>query len=90
LLEDFMKPLGLSMNELARDLHVPVNRISAIVHGKRAITADTSMRLAKYFGMSVQFWLGLQMHYELACAEDRSRGEIERTVHPLRRPRKAA
>jgi addiction module HigA family antidote len=68
LLEDFMKPLGLSINALARDIHVPPNRISEIVNGRRGITADTALRLAKYFGTSPEVWLGLQADYDLRVA----------------------
>lgn len=65
LLEEFMKPLQVSINRLARDIDVPANRISAIVRGKRAITADTALRLGKYFGVSPETWLDLQSDYEL-------------------------
>jgi addiction module HigA family antidote len=65
LLAEFMEPLGISMNQMARDIDVPPNRISAIVRGKRAITADTALRLGKYFGVSPELWLGLQSDYEL-------------------------
>ncbi len=65
LLEDFMKPMGLSQNALARAIRVPPRRINEIVHGKRAVTADTAIRLAKVFGTSEQFWLGLQDSYDL-------------------------
>jgi addiction module HigA family antidote len=65
LLEDFMKPMGLSQNALARAIRVPPRRINEIVHGKRSVTADTAIRLAKVFGTSEQFWLGLQDSYDL-------------------------
>ena len=65
LFEDFMRPLNISMNRLARDIDVPPNRISAIVRGRRAITADTALRLGKYFGVSPETWLDLQSDYEL-------------------------
>jgi antitoxin HigA-1 len=68
LREDFMKPLGVSINSLARDLDVPSNRISEIVNAKRAITADTALRLGKYFGVSPEIWLDLQSDYELRVA----------------------
>jgi addiction module HigA family antidote len=80
LLEEFMKPLGVSMNSLARDLHVPPNRVHAIVHGKRAITADTALRLAAYFDSSAEFWLNLQSSHDLRLARRTSGGEILRTV----------
>jgi len=68
LYEDFMKPLGVSINELAREIAVPPNRISEIVGGKRSITADTALRLGKYFGVSPEIWLGLQADYDLRVA----------------------
>ncbi len=68
LLEDFMKPLGISINALARDLDVPANRISAIVNGRRAITADTALRLAKHFNVSAETWMALQSEYDLRLA----------------------
>ena len=68
LLEEFMKPMGISINRLARDLAVPPNRVSGIVNGVRAITADTALRLGKYFGVSAEMWLGLQAEYELRVA----------------------
>jgi antitoxin HigA-1 len=70
LLEEFLKPMGLSQNQMALALRVPARRINEIVHGKRRITADTALRLARYFGMSPRFWLGLQMDYDLDVAED--------------------
>ena len=70
LQKEFLKPMGLSQNKLAIALHVPARRINEIVLGKRGITADTALRLARYFGMSPQFWLGLQMDYELDVAQD--------------------
>jgi addiction module HigA family antidote len=71
LLEEFLKPMGVSQNRLALDMRVPPRRINEIVHGKRRITADTALRLARYFGMSAQFWLGLQMDYDLDTEEDK-------------------
>ncbi len=65
LYEEFMQPLGISINALARAIGVPPNRISAIIDGKRAITADTALRLGKYFGVSPELWLGLQVDYDL-------------------------
>ncbi len=78
--EEFLKPMGLSQNRLARDLGVPPRRINEIVHGKRRITADTALRLAKYFKMSPEFWLGLQMDYELDLATERVGDRIEHEV----------
>ena len=71
LLEEFLKPMHLSQNKIATDIGVPPRRINEIVHGKRRITADTALRLAHYFKMSPQFWLGLQMDYDLDVEEDR-------------------
>ena len=78
--EEFLKPMGLSQNRLANDLGVPPRRINEIVHGKRRITADTALRLAKYFKMSPEFWLGLQMDYELDLESERLGDRIEREV----------
>jgi len=83
LQEEFLSPLGLSQNKLAMALHVPARRINEIVLGKRRVTADTALRLARYFGMSPQFWLGLQMDYELDVAEDSMEGKIEREITPM-------
>ena len=69
LYEDFMKPLGVSINALAREIAVPPNRISDIVNGKRSITADTALRLGKYFGVSPEIWLNLQVDYDLRVAK---------------------
>lgn len=82
LREDLMAPFGLSINGLARDLRVPVTRISEIVNGRRTITADTALRLARYFGSSPQFWLNLQAAYDLEVARRLSVERIERDVHP--------
>lgn len=71
LLEEFLIPMNLSQNKIANDLGVPPRRINEIVHGKRRITADTALRLAHYFEMSPEFWLGLQMDYDLDAEEDK-------------------
>lgn len=71
LLEEFLKPLAVSQYRLAKDIRVSPRRINEIVHGQRAITADTALRLGRYFGLSAQFWLNLQSHYDLATEEDR-------------------
>ncbi|MGE5570348.1 MAG: HigA family addiction module antitoxin [Rhodospirillales bacterium] len=84
LLRDELNEIGVSMNELARALRVPMNRISAIVNGKRAITVDTAMRLARYFGTSPQYWLNLQNAYDLEIAEQTIRPQIDREVLPRR------
>ncbi|HVR81643.1 MAG TPA: HigA family addiction module antitoxin [Luteimonas sp.] len=80
LYEEFMQPLGLSMNALARDLGVPPNRISEIVNGKRAITADTALRIARYFGTGAQLWLNLQTEYDLRIVRREHGCEIESRV----------
>lgn len=72
LMEDFIQGFGLTQNKLAVSIGVPPRRINEIVHGKRGVTADTALRLARYFGTSAEFWLNLQSHYELDCAEDRA------------------
>jgi addiction module HigA family antidote len=82
LLEEFLKPMELSQNRLAIDMGVPSRRINEIVLGKRRITADTALRLARYFGMSPQFWLGLQMDYDLDVEEDKLGKRLDREVRP--------
>lgn len=81
--EDFMRPLGLSMNKLALDLHVPVTRIAEIVHKRRGITADTALRFGRYFNTSARFWLNAQAIYELEVAQDEIQNRIECEVRPL-------
>lgn len=78
--DDFLKPLGLTQYRLAKDIGVPARRINEIVKGQRAITADTALRLGRYFNMSAQFWLNLQSHYELERAEERLGPRLEREV----------
>lgn len=80
LLEEFLKPMGISQNKLALDIRVPPRRINEIVHGKRRISADTALRLGRYFGTSPQFWLGLQMDYDLDVEEDRLGGKLQDDV----------
>lgn len=80
LLQEFLKPMNLSQNRLALDIRVPARRINEIVHGKRRITADTALRLAKYFNMSPQFWLGLQMDYDLDVAEDQIGDRLDHEI----------
>jgi addiction module HigA family antidote len=80
LMEEFMRPLGLSINALARALAVPANRVSAIVNGTRAISADSALRLGKYFGTSPEIWLDLQSDYELRVARQTTWTRIEPTV----------
>lgn len=80
LLEEFLKPMGLSQNRLALDIGVPPRRINEIVLEKRRITADTALRLSRYFGTSPQFWLGLQTDYDLDIAEEELGGRLEHEV----------
>jgi antitoxin HigA-1 len=80
LQEEFLKPLGLSQNRLALGLGVPARRINEIVQGKRSVTADTALRLARYFGTSPRFWIGLQGDYDLDVANDRLGERLEREV----------
>ena len=89
LLEDFMKPLGLSQYRVAKDIGVPTLRISQIVRGQRSITADTALRLARYFGTSAAVWLRLQARYDLEKAEAKIAKRINREVKVLRLPQPA-
>jgi addiction module HigA family antidote len=82
LLEDFMKPVGISVNALAIALRVPATRIGAIVNERRGVTADTAMRLGRYFSTTSEFWMNLQSRFDLDLAADASREEIERSVRP--------
>ena len=83
LLEEFIKPMNLSQNRLAIDIGVDARRINEIVLGKRAITADTALRLSRFFGNSPQFWMGLQTQYDLDVAEDQLGRRLQREVRPL-------
>ena len=83
LREEFMQPLGLSMNRVALDLRVPVTRIADIVNERRGITADTALRLARYFNNSPAFWLNLQLRYDLEVAEDEISDKVRKDVRPL-------
>ena len=85
LAEEFLDPLGITQYRLARAIHVPPRRINEIVQGKRAITPDTAMRLARFFGSTPQFWMNLQTGYELRRAERDSGEQIARDVTPLER-----
>ena len=80
LLEEFMKPLELSINRLARELIVPPGRVSAIVNGKRSISADTALRLGKYFGVSPELWMGLQADHDLRVAQRAIGREVDRRI----------
>ena len=82
LMEEFLKPMDLSQNRVALDIGVPAQRINDIVRGKRRITADTALRLARYFGTSPQFWLGLQMDYALDVAAEAMGSRLDREVSP--------
>ncbi|NQU41556.1 MAG: HigA family addiction module antidote protein [Lentisphaerae bacterium] len=81
LIEEFLTPLGISQYRLAKDTSVPARRINEIVHGARAITADTALRLGRYFGTSAQFWLNLQTHFELEVQEDKLGTRLDAEVH---------
>ena len=83
LFEEFLKPMGISQNRLASAIGVPPRRINEIVLLKRRITADTALRLAKYFGMSPQFWLGLQMDFDLEIAEERMAETLDQEVQVM-------
>ncbi len=83
MLEEFLKPMKLSQNRLAINLGVDTRRINEIVPGKRSLTADTALRLARFFGNSPQFWLGLQSQYDLDVTEDRLGKRLEREVRPM-------
>ncbi len=85
LLEEFLEPLGLSQYRLAKDISVAPRRINEIVHGKRAISADTALRLARYFGTTDRFWLNLQMRYDLELEKDRLGGRLDTEVQVLER-----
>ena len=80
LLEEFLKPMGLSQYRLAKDISVPARRINEIVHGKRSISPDTALRLSRYFGLSERFWLNLQTRYDLELEKDRLAGRLEKEV----------
>ncbi len=82
LREDFMVPLGISMNKLALDLRVPVTRIAEIVHERRGITPDTALRLGRYFNTSARFWLNAQAAYDLEVAQDELQSAVKREVRP--------
>jgi addiction module HigA family antidote len=83
LMEEFLKPLGISQYKLAKDIHVPARRINEIVHGKRSISADTALRLSRYFNLSERFWLNLQARYDLEMEKDKFKGRIEFEVKVL-------
>ncbi len=80
LSEEFLKPLGISQYRLAKDISVPARRINEIVHGKRAISPDTALRLSRYFGLSERFWINLQSHYDLELEKERLKDRLDREV----------
>ncbi len=85
LLKEFLKPLGISQYRLAKDIAVAPRRINEIVHGRRAITADTALRLGRFFSMEAQFWLNLQSHYDMEVAMDILQDRLEKEVQPFSR-----
>jgi antitoxin HigA-1 len=85
LSEEFLKPLRVSQYKLAKDINVSARRINEIVHGKRSITADTALRLSRYFGLSERFWLNLQARYDLEAEKEKLKGRIEEEVKVLER-----
>src|SRR5437867_8576633 len=87
LQEEFLKPLGISVYELAKQIHLIRSRVNDIVRGRRAITADTALRLAKFFGTTPQFWMNLQANYELELADDARGAEIASRIRPHRAAR---
>ena len=80
LAEEFLKPMGISQYRLAKDISVPARRINEIVHGKRAITPDTALRLSRFFGLSERFWINMQTRYDLEVAKDKLQNRLEREV----------
>jgi len=85
LLAEFLEPLEISQYRLAKDIGVTPRRVNEIVHGRRAITADTALRLGRYFNMEAQFWLNLQSHYDMEVALESLGSRLEEEVHPLTR-----
>ena len=81
LIEEFLKPMNISQYKLAKDINVPPRRINEIVHGIRAITPDTALRLSRYFGMSERFWINLQTRYDLEVEKDRLQDRLDKEVH---------
>ncbi len=84
LMDEFLEPMGITQYRLAKDISVPPRRINEIVHGKRSITADTALRLGRFFSMSPQFWLNLQTRYDLEVTEDFLEGRLDEEVHALK------
>lgn len=90
LLEEFLKPMGISQYRLAKDISVPARRVNEIIHGKRSISVDTALRLSRYFGISERFWLNLQIRYDLEIQKDRLEKRIENEVKVLVLDKKSA
>jgi len=90
LLEEFLRPMKISQYRLAKDISVPARRINEIVHGKRAITADTALRLGRYFENSPEFWLNLQARYALDLAEEQLAAKLDNEIHALAVSRRAS
>ena len=84
LREEFLEPMGISQYRLAKDISVPPRRINEIVHGKRSVTADTALRLGRFFSMSPQFWINLQTRYDLEMTEDLLEDRLDQEVHTLK------
>jgi addiction module HigA family antidote len=84
LMEEFLKPMGISQYRVAKDISVPPRRINEIVHGKRGVTADTALRLGRFFGMSPQFWLNLQTRHDLEITEDSLANRLDKEVNILK------
>lgn len=85
LMQDFLEPMGISQYRLAKDISVPPRRINEIVHGKRAVTADTALRLSRYFGVSERFWMNIQVRYDLEIYKDKLKRSLEKEVKVLAR-----
>ena len=83
LMEEFLSPMGISQYRLAKDISVSPRRINEIIHGQRCVTADTALRLGRYFGVAPQFWLNLQAHFDLAQVEDRLGNRLDKEIHAL-------
>ncbi len=83
LMTEFLEPMGISQYRLAKDIGVTARRVNEIVLGRRTITADTALRLGRYFNMEAQFWMNLQSHYDMEVALEQLQGRLEREVHPL-------
>ncbi len=85
LVTEFLEPMGVTQYRLAKDIGVTARRINEIVHGRRSITADTALRLGRFFGMEAQFWLNLQTHYDMEVAQEALADRLDTEVHPLSR-----